>query len=190
MDPLHSGGKVVDRVVMPRGLADEDSPSSTYSESRAGKRVVEIGDRLGIGVDCCPAGPALKTGFGLRTMSPAFGRRMASTCFGWRMISPGGGLVTITPGFLLDTRRDFSVTLTVVGFLVLGLLVSGRLVLTRSPENDFGVLALVVVGLVVMGVVVEGCLLGDDVAVLDIEEGGDDGGQWDSLEEIQRGMST
>ena len=34
-----------------------------------------------------------------------------------------------------------------------------------------------------------GCLLGDDVAALDIEEGEGDGGQWDSLEEIRRGMS-
>ena len=53
VDPLHSGGKVVDGVVIvPRGLADEERPSSTYSESRAGKRVVEIGDKLGIGVEC------------------------------------------------------------------------------------------------------------------------------------------
>ena len=83
-------------------------------------------------------------GFGLRTMSPAFGRLKPSTCFGWRMISPGGGLVTITPGFMLETSRDLSVTLTVVGLLVLALTVVGLLVLT-SPENDFGVLARVVV---------------------------------------------
>ena len=77
-------------------------------------------------------------------MSPAFGRRIASTCFGWRMISPGGGLVTITPGFMLETRRDLSVTLTVVGLLLLALTVVGLLVL-MSPENDLGVLARVVV---------------------------------------------
>ena len=104
--------------------------------------MVESG--LGIGVDPCPAVPPVKKGFGLRTMSPAFGRRIASTCFGCRMISPGGGLVTITPGFMLETSRDLSVTLIVVGLLVLALTVVGLLVLT-SPENDFGILARVVV---------------------------------------------
>ena len=60
------------------------------------------------------------------------------------MISPGGGLVTITPGFMLETSRDLSVTLTVVGLLLLALTVVGLLVL-MSPENDLGVLARVVV---------------------------------------------
>lgn len=97
----------------------------------------------------------MKMGFGLRTMSPAFGRLKPSTCFGWRMISPGGGLVTITPGFMLETRRDFSVTLIVVGRLVLALTVGLPIPVLMLPENDFGVLALVVVGILVMVVVVE-----------------------------------
>ena len=89
----------------------------------------------------------MKKGFGLRTMSPAFGRRIASTCFGCRIISPGGGLVTITPGLILETSRDLSVTLTVVGLLVLALIVVG-LPMPEPPENDFGVLArCVVIGL-------------------------------------------
>ena len=87
----------------------------------------------------------MKKGFGLRTMSPAFGRRIASTCFGCRMISPGGGLVTITPGFMLETSRDLSVTLIVVGLLVLALTVVVGLLVLTSPENDFGILARVVV---------------------------------------------
>ena len=71
------------------------------------------------------------------------------------MISPGGGLVTITPGFILETSRDLSVTLIVVGLLVLALTVAVGLLVLTSPENDFGVLALVVVGILVMVVVVE-----------------------------------
>ena len=56
---------------------------------------------------------------------------------------------------MLETRRDFSVTLIVVGRLVLALTVGLPIPVLMFPENDFGVLALVVVGILVMVVVVE-----------------------------------